>query len=115
MDACCQGDSAALPDQHLVQSQIRSNQVDCLFVSLQCTSLRLCSTKASAPFHPSLVHRIRLKSELMFIVEISTVGAVIFVLLCSFTVRFTFTFIVDQLMLQMYLFIFCLCDLNKKS
>ncbi len=75
MDSCRHGDREALPDQHLVQSQIRSNQVDCLFVGLQLISLSLCSMKATASIHHSLVNSVRHKTELMDTIDIKSIGA----------------------------------------
>lgn len=80
MDSCSHGDREALPDQHLAQSQIRSNQVDCLFVSLQPISPPLCSMKATASIHYSSAHSVRHKTELMDTIEINSIGAFIFLL-----------------------------------
>lgn len=66
--------------ERLHLSQIRSNQVDCLFVSLQSSSLPLCSMKATASVYHSLVHSVRHKPELMDIVEINSIGAFILLL-----------------------------------
>lgn len=64
-DACRHGDRATFPNQHLVQSQIRSNQVDCLFVSSQCTSPLRWGIKATTSIHQTWFHRDRHQLELM--------------------------------------------------